>query len=97
MIVRISGGAGATCYSKSRHTCRGGHPTRRTERRLVVIRTSLGRPIAAFCLCLMALAGCERSQPGPKPISGGTSAPGTPNAATAPATTGASATAGTPR
>ncbi|WP_092139425.1 hypothetical protein [Cupriavidus sp. YR651] len=62
-----------------------------------MIRTSLGRPIAAFCLCLMALAGCERSQPGPKPISGGTSAPGTPNAATAPATTGASATAGTPR
>lgn len=71
-----------------------------------MIRTSIRRPVAALCLGLLALAGCEqqRGQPGPKPISGATSG-ATPNATSnvtpgdraAPIAPGASVPSGTPR
>ncbi|TSP10568.1 hypothetical protein FGG12_22155 [Cupriavidus campinensis] len=63
-----------------------------------MIRTSIRRPVAALCLGLLALAGCEqqRGQPGPKPISGATSN-ATPGDRPAPMAPGASVPSGTPR
>ena len=67
-----------------------------------MIRTSIRRPVAALCLGLLALAGCEqqRGQPGPKPISGATSnatSNVTPGDRAAPMAPGASVPSGTPR
>ncbi len=47
---------------ESRNVCDGGNVT----------MTSIGRPLVAALATalLLASAGCERSQPGPKPISG---------------------------
>jgi len=59
-----------------------------------VFRILIGRPVAALCLCLLALGGCEqqRGQPGPKPISGNPSAD-----MPSPAATGASGAPSAPR
>lgn len=81
MILPIAGDADATCYSESM----------RTTWETSVTRTSISRSVVvALALCLIALTGCERerSQPGPKPISGHSAAvpgavPATPSSAPA--------------